>query len=136
MTKKLGYIDFILQRKKTIESRWYRSRISPWDRVFVGDIIYFKNAGEKVTAFATVEKALQFQNLNKGMFEEIVEKYGDGIGMADGEYTEFYQKKRYCILMFLKDPTPVNVPFHIYKNGFGTGCAWMCINDIKDVVAA
>ena len=49
MKKSWGLIPKILDGTKTCESRWYRSRVAPWDKIRPGDNLYFKNAGEPVS---------------------------------------------------------------------------------------
>ena len=133
MKKSVGLIPDILSGVKRIESRWYYSRYSPWDKIHIGDRVFFKESGGLVTAYAEVEKVLQFEGLNKELFEEIVSEYGDLINLRIRDYTEYYQKKRYVILIFLKDPQKVEVPFQIDKSGFGSATAWLCVGDIDEV---
>ena len=40
------------------------NKIAPWDKIHVGETVYFKNAGEPITAKATVKRILQFSNIN------------------------------------------------------------------------
>ena len=39
------------------------------------------------------------------------------------------KKKRYCILVFLKDVEKIT-PFEIDKTGYGNACAWISVEDI------
>ena len=39
----------ILSREKTIESRWYKFKKTPYKNIAIGDTIYFKESGEPVT---------------------------------------------------------------------------------------
>ena len=132
MNKQLGLIDEILSGRKTIESRWYKNKICPWDRINAGDTVYFKDSGAPVTANATVSKVLQFTELNQEKFTHIIKTYGDAIAMRTREYNDYYQSKNYCVLVFLQDPVKVK-PFRIDKKGYGTSAAWLCIEDIKDI---
>ncbi len=132
MNKQLGLIDEILSGRKTIESRWYKNKICPWDRINAGDTVYFKDSGAPVTAKATVSKVLQFTELNQEKFTHIVETYGDAIALRTREYNDYYQSKNYCVLVFLQDHVKVK-PFRIDKKGYGTSAAWLCIEDIKDI---
>ncbi len=137
MKKSWGLTEKILTGQKRIESRWYRSKVAPWDQVKVGDTVYFKDSGEPVTVKASVEKVLQIDNLDPVVVKEILNKYGnlDGIGAKDtGSYYELFKDKKYCILIFLNNPEKVE-PFQIDKTGYGTMSAWMCIENIKSVRA-
>lgn len=133
MKKSWKLIPKILSGEKTIESRWYKNRIAPWDRIKSGDKVYFKDSGEPVTAVATVSKVLQFENLNKESFEEIMQKYADQIGLKHREYNEYYQSKNYCILIFLRNPRKLEKPFKINKKGFGISSAWLCVDSVEQM---
>jgi len=132
MNKRWKLIPKILDGSKTIESRWYVNKIKPWDSIGENDKIYFKNAGESITAFAKVSKVLQFENLDEEKFQEIMKKYADDIQLLTRAYDEYYQSKNYCILIFLTDVKSVT-PFNISKKGFGSACAWMCVDNIDSI---
>lgn len=114
MNPKVATIADILSGKKTIESRWSKHKSAPWGKVHLGDIIYFKETGQDVTAQAVVTKVVSIDNLNKNF----------GRQMANG--------KNYCTLIFLKDPKTVE-PFKINKSGFGAPVAWLCVEDIEQI---
>jgi len=48
--------------EKQIESRWYVNKINPWNKVKVGDTVYFKNSGDPVTAKVRVKKSCNSSN--------------------------------------------------------------------------
>ena len=132
MKKSWGLIPKILDGRKKIESRWGINKCSPWGRVKAGDKVYFKNSGEPVTAVAKVSKVQEFENLNFKKVREILEKYGgdDGISISNLKETiSWARKKRYCTLIYLKNPKEIN-PFNIDKTGFGSAAAWLCVKNI------
>ncbi len=133
MKKSWGLIPKILAGEKTIESRWYKNRVAPWNKVHAGDVVYFKNSGEPVTAKATVTKVLQFSNLNQDIFQGIIDKYANQIGLKNRDYNEYYQSKNYCILIFLEKPQKLEKPFKIDKTGYGMSTAWISINDVEKI---
>lgn len=63
MNSRLGLIDKIVSGEKTIESRWYKYRMDPWNKIKVGEKIYFKDTGALVTAMAEVDKVEQYADL-------------------------------------------------------------------------
>jgi ASC-1-like (ASCH) protein len=135
MRKSWHLTEKILSGKKTIESRWYRNMSRPWGMVAAGDTIYFKDTGEAVTAKATIDKVLSFENLTPQAVHELLEKYHtqDGIPTNQIEYYyELFRSKRYCLLMFLKDAVAVE-PFEVSKTGFGTMAAWLCAETIEEL---
>ncbi len=133
MSKPRKLIQKILSGEKTIESRWYKNRYPPWNRIKPGDIVYFKDSGEPVTVKADVEKVLQFDNLNPEKIKYIIEKYGDKIAIRNrDERSEYYSTRNYCILIFLKNAYSIK-PFNIDKTGFGISSAWLCAGDINKI---
>ncbi len=135
MNKKKALISKIVSGEKTIESRWYVSKIAPWDRIKKEETIYFKESGGLVTAKALVKDVLQFDGLNESKIFEILNKYGKQIGFQPTQHKKwarYNSNKKYCILIFLEKPQYIE-PFKADKTGFGTGCAWMCIENIEKV---
>ena len=76
---------------------------------------------------------MQFSNLDKKQFTEIMDKYADRICLKTEEYNEYYKSKNYCILIFLTKPRKVEKPFGIDKTGYGISLAWMCVEDIEQI---
>ncbi len=133
MNKSWGLIQKILSGEKTIESRWHKTKRAPWDNVKPGDIVYFKNSGEPATLQAVVQQVLQFADLTPKKVEDILDKYSARIGVSDDDipnYFEMFKDKRYCILIFLKQPKRVR-PFQINKKGFGAMAAWITVEKIS-----
>ncbi|MFA6519052.1 MAG: hypothetical protein WCV93_05420 [Candidatus Shapirobacteria bacterium] len=123
----------IISGEKSIESRWYKFKISPWNKIKTGDTVYFKDSGKPVTAQAQVSRVLQFDHPSKTEIIEIIREYGLQIMASKINIDSFYQSvkdKNYVILIFLKNPESIT-PFAIDKSGFGSACAWICVEDIK-----
>lgn len=137
MKKSWGLLPKILNREKTIESRWYKNKYSPWDRILKGDIVYFKDSGELVTVKAEVDKVIQFSNLTPKKVKEILKRYGkkDGLGIKDiPKFFKMFKDKNYCLLLFLKNPKRIK-SFQIDKTGFGMMSAWITIDNINKLRA-
>jgi len=134
MKKSWNLIPKILSGEKTIESRWYKNKSSPWNKIQKGELIYFKNAGEPVTLKAEIEKVIQISELTPGKVKEILDKYAkaDGIAQEKNEFFKIFQKKNYCMLIFLKNPQKVE-PFEINKKGFGLMSAWISVDNINKI---
>jgi len=124
-----------LNGQKKIESRWYSTRRAPWDKIKAGETIYFKDSGESVKIKAKVIRVLQFADLTPKKAKEILDKYGGDDGIAKEKIFEFFARfknKRYCLLIFLKNPTKTK-PFHIDKTGFGAMSAWITVKNINEI---
>lgn len=135
MKKSWNLTSKILSGQKKIESRWYKSKYPPWDRIKAGETVYFKDSGEPVIIKAEVEKVLQFSNLTPEKVKEIFEQYGadDGIGVDHiSKFVELFKEKNYCLLIFLKNPQEIE-PFEIDKTGFGLMSAWICVDEIEKI---
>jgi len=133
MRKSWGLLPKILGGEKVIESRWYKNKYAPWDKIKAGDIVYFKNSGEPVSIKANVSRILQFSNLTPNKVSEILNEYGvrDGINKNEiAMYYEMFKDKNYCLLIFLQKPEKIT-PFEINKKGFGAMSAWITVEDIN-----
>ena len=133
MRKSWGLTQKILSGKKKIESRWYKGKYPPWNKIKSGEIVYFKDSGKPVTIKAEVEKVIQFSDLDESKVKEILEKYGDDDGIEKNEIPKYYEMlkdKKKCILVFLKNPKKTE-PFKINKKGFGMMASWICVENVN-----
>lgn len=132
MKKSWGLIPKILSGEKSIESRWYKTRRAPWNAIAPGDTVFFKNAGEAVTAQATVAGVRQFALHGAADAAAIIKKFGKAICLVEDDPKKWKPLPRYAILIFLKDPNPVR-PFAIDKSGFGSATARIAVPDIATI---
>lgn len=132
LKKEWKLLDKIVSGKKTVESRWYVSKVAPWGKISAGDVVFFKESGSPVSAKANVEKIIQ-EELTPSKVKALMEKYGKAICVRDeAEFIKNNEKKKYGMLIFLKDAAKVE-PFDIDKKGFGLMSAWLCVGDIANV---
>lgn len=125
----------ILSGEKTIESRWYKARYAPWNRISAGDSVYFMDSGKPVAVAADVEKVIQIADLDPHKVRDILFEFGGRDGITQEKMTFFnglFRHKKYCILVFLSNPRSTR-PFRIDKSGFGLRSAWICIDDISKI---
>jgi len=135
MKKSWGLTQKILSGQKKIESRWYKSKYSPWGKIGKGDTVCFKDSGEQVSIKAEVEKVISFSDLNPKKVSQILDEYGNDDGIEKykvKEFFELFKNKNYCLLIFLKNPEKVE-PFEIDKTGFGMMSAWLSIENIDRI---
>lgn len=136
MNKNWRLIPKIVAGEKTIESRWYKARVAPWNRIQAGERVFFKDAGEPVTAAAEVAEVKQFEVLTGAETERLVREYGGSPGICFrsslDEAVKWAKGRRYVILIFLKNARWVE-PFSIDKTGFGNACAWLTVGNITEV---
>ena len=120
MRKSWKLTDKILNGTKKIESRWYKNKYPPWNKIKTNDIVYFKDSGDSVRIKTKVRKVIQYQDLNLVKVKDILERYGDYDGIEAYEherYFEMFKDKKYCILIFLEYPEKIEA-FDINKKGF------------------
>lgn len=137
MSKKWNMTSMILDGSKTIESRLYKARKAPWNRIKKNDTVYFKNSGEPITLKATVSRVIQSENLNKEKIKNIFELYGEKIGLKSYEIDIWLENKtdrKYCILVFISNVEQIK-PFNIDKSGFGVQSAWIAVESIDEIKA-
>lgn len=132
MNKSWRLIPKILSGEKTIESRWYQTRRAPWNRIAVGDEVFFKNSGEPIIARSIVSKVLQFEPKTNDDLQNIVDTYGNAICLLNRNAKVWSKKPKYCILVFLDNPEEIE-PFYINKKGFGISNAWIALPDIAAI---
>jgi hypothetical protein len=131
LDKKRKLLPKIISGEKSIESRWYQTRRTPYNNLKDGDTVYFKDSGEPVTVKATVEKALFFTDLTESKIRDILRNFAKGICIKN-EYSDKYEKYKYITLIFLKDVKEIK-PFNIDKKGFGNAVAWITVDDISKI---
>lgn len=77
MNPKRKLIPKILSGEKTIESRRYMMKVAPRNKIQSGDTVYFKDAGQMVTASATVAHVLQYDAYTDDQLHDILSAYAD-----------------------------------------------------------
>jgi len=135
MKKSWGLIPKILNGTKVAESRWYKSRIIPWNRIKKGDNLYFKNSGESVIVKTRVNKVIQYQMSNNKQALEIMKKHAEkdlGIKEIPSEILNYIKDKKYAVIVFFDRVEEIK-PFNIDKTGFGAMAAWISINNINKI---
>ncbi len=135
MKKSWGLIPKILNKTKVAESRWYKSRITPWNRIKKGHNLYFKNSGESVIVKAEVSKVIQYQVSNNRQALEIMKKHAQqdlGFKRIPAEILKYIQNKNYAIFIYFDSVKEIK-PFNVDKTGFGAMAAWITINNINKI---
>ena len=92
------YLSLILCGQKTIESRFSKKKIIPFNKVSSGDIVILKKSGGDLVAIFEVEfvRFIQISGIND--FKEIKEKYGKELCL-DNEFWERKKDAKYVTLI-------------------------------------
>ncbi|MGH3631412.1 MAG: hypothetical protein ACRDRL_28735 [Sciscionella sp.] len=105
------FLDYILEGKKTIESRFSKPLIPPYQRVTVGDVVLLKS-GPIVASFRTT--SVDFIELNGREFNRLIKDYSAAL-CANEEFWKVRADKRYATLLGISDVqqlTPLRVNKH------------------------
>lgn len=135
MKKEWGLIDRILSGEKVLETRWYKNRYAPWNKVKKGDYLYFKNPGGKVSVKATVVKVEQFEVGDENIRNSIVKSVWEKDLGKNGKkeiLIDYARDKRYCIIIWFTKVEKI-CPFDINKKGFGSMSSWICIDNVDKI---
>lgn len=135
MKKSWGLTQKLLSGQKKIESRWYKAKYAPWDRIKPGEMVYFKDSGAPVTIKTEVDKVIQISSLTPEKVQEILYQYGKDDGLGTDKipgFIKMFKDKRYCMLIFLKNAQKVE-PFEINKSGFGAMSAWISVDSVDKI---
>ena len=136
MKKKWGLTDKIIDGSKTVEMRWYKHRSTPWDKVSVGDEIFFKDSGGPVRAKANLTLVEQYEIKDTSMAKLLIDKYKVrdlGSDVVPKEISDYINGKKYCIIVGFDNVISIK-PFNINKTGFGAMCAWIVSDNIENLM--
>ena len=72
------YLKYILEGRKTVESRFSRDRRAPWEQVGAGDVLLLKRSSGPVLGIAEVSDAW-FYELSPRSLSEIHQRFGPAL---------------------------------------------------------
>lgn len=90
----------ILSGKKTIESRFSKSRIVPFGAVSAGDLVYIKPSGKDIIGQFRVQKVITYDGLTGEDILSLQKQYGSGIA-ADESFWGSKKDSKYATLIFI-----------------------------------
>ncbi len=102
MILKGHYVEAILQGDKKLESRFTKTRRSPFGKISSGDELYLKISSGVVCGIAEVKKVEEWDNLTPQSMKKLRSKYGSLIG-GDEEYWRAKEQSRYGVLIWMKN---------------------------------
>lgn len=80
-----AYLRALLDSRKTIESRFTRHRVAPFEQATSGDVVFFKPAAAPVVAAGLVTDALHIR-LADVPLTEVARQFGEAIAPADDSF--------------------------------------------------
>jgi ASC-1-like (ASCH) protein len=108
------YLDMILSGRKTVESRFLKTRRHFFDRLGAGDILFLKESSGPVCGKAKVTAVKRFENLQPKHIEKIKSTYNRAICGTE-EYWKSSINSIYGILVWLTDIERIE-PIYIRKS--------------------
>jgi hypothetical protein len=96
------YLQFVLEGKKTVETRFAKRACPPYQRVAEGDVVLLKRAGGEIVGICTVSK-VWFYKLDPKSLALIKGKFGAAICPADDSFWEDRKDASVATLMLIEN---------------------------------
>lgn len=111
-----GWIEQILDGKKTIESRFSKNRCAPFSKINEGDIVYMKESGGPVKGMFSVAEVETFENLTKEQIRGIDgdAEYHFGIfgqGVHHWSHCDKWYSSKHATLIHITDVVAFEEPY-------------------------
>ena len=119
-------MSYMLDGRKTIESRFSKNRIAPYHQMTKDDVVIIKRSGGPSVGLMTLQEVLYF-DLTIDSISKIREKYKTSL-FVDDTFWESKEACRYATLMVIDQIMKVT-PFSIRKKGMQS---WIANLDEKD----
>lgn len=116
------YLSYILKGNKTIESRFSKNKIAPYNQITKDDIVIVKKSGGNIIAYFTI-KEVAFFNLNVTPINTIKDKYNKQLCVNDN-FWDLKRDSNYATLIFIDKIFKLE-SFYINKKGIQT---WIKMN--------
>ena len=113
----MPYLTYMLDGQKTIESRFSKNKILPYQKISKDDIVIVKKSGGNVIAYFTIKKVLFF-DLTQTSIDEIKQKYSKQL-CVDESFWISKRDSKYATLIFIDQFVHLK-PFSIHKKGMQT----------------
>lgn len=123
------YLDMIMRGEKTAELRLTRNALPPFEKIRVGERIFFKRSSGEFRCTALAREIFFQQNMTPRDVETLKQKYNKEI-CGEENYWQRKRISRYCTLVRLSHVEPV-----LYGPEFppSKGPAWFVFPDKADV---
>lgn len=125
------YLDYILEGKKTVESRFSTVLCPPHGRVEKGDIILLKDSGGPVVGVCKVDR-VWFYEIDAATLHELRTSFSDVLCAQDPQFWIDRSDTRYASLMKVSDPTAIPPTTCEKKDRRG----WVILEDFKQAELA
>jgi ASC-1-like (ASCH) protein len=124
---KKPYLDAIIEGRKTIESRFTKTRLSEFKQIQAGDEIFLKLSSGPVCAKAAVAAVKYFENLTPKQILQLKQQYNRSI-CGNDNYWESKVNCKFGFLIWLESVRTIE-PIHISKRDWR---AWVVLTEKED----
>jgi hypothetical protein len=100
------YLAYLLEGRKTIESRFSVNRVCPFESVRVGDVLALKVQSGPLVGVALVEHAA-FYELDPNVWQTLQRRFARPLCAEDPQFWADRSAARYATLMRVRDPRPI-----------------------------
>jgi len=107
------YLQYIIEGKKTVESRFSVNRTPPYGNVKDGDVIFLKKAGGPVTGICKVTNVWNYQ-LDPESLNELRSEFAAALCAQDPEFWAVRSEASYATLMRIDNVRSL-IPFSVDK---------------------
>ena len=107
------FLDFILKGHKTVESRFSKRPVPPFDSVTKGDVLLLKRASGPVVAVCEVGSTWQY-NLSPQTLVQLRRHFAKALCAMNPEFWEARAQARFLTLMQVQRVKPID-PFFVGK---------------------
>ena len=97
------YLRYILDGSKTVESRFSRNRIAPFNSVEQGDVILLKKAAAKGVSGLCIISQVWYYQLNANSWDQIRDGFTSMLRAEDPSFWEQRKSAQFATLMRLSD---------------------------------
>lgn len=92
------YLDYILEGRKTVESRFSVVRCAPYGRVSNGDLLLLKQSSGPIVGICIVDRVWSYE-LDTSTFDEIRDKFSTLLCAEDPEFWNSRKRAQYATLI-------------------------------------
>lgn len=105
----------------------------PYDRVNIGDVLYFinNNAEGKVRSKAVVSYVFNSEKLNTDESVKLVKNNQNKLQLSEKQFQK-WAGKRYLVLIEIKDAVEID-HFSIDKSNYGNMDDWLLVENIEKI---
>lgn len=126
------FLQWIIEGKKVVESRFSVNKCAPFEKISKGDIIVMKKSGGQIVAIAKAG-TIWFYNLDPKSWKDIKENFAKLICAQDPSFWESRKFATYATLVKLDHVFKIGKPFDFPKRDRR---GWVILKDKSDLKLA